>query len=61
MVQFVDFAKSKGCSTQADMVKLIREQDLQSTFPNVGYPALRMFMCLWFQTVQENAHSAEWR
>ena len=37
MVQFVDFAKSKGCSTLADMVKLIHEHDLQSTFPNVGY------------------------
>ena len=38
IVQFVDFVKSKGCSTQAYMMKLIHEHDLQSTFPNVGYP-----------------------
>ena len=38
MVQFVDFATSKGCSTPADKMKLIHEHDLHSTFLNVGYP-----------------------
>ena len=36
MVQFVDIAKSRGCSAPADMMKLIHEHDLHSTFPNVS-------------------------
>ena len=45
MVQFVDFAKSRGCSTPAEMTTLFHAHDLHSTFPNVSI-ALRMFMCL---------------
>jgi len=35
MVQFVEFTKSRGCSTPADMAMLIHTHDLHSTFPNV--------------------------
>ena len=45
MVQFVDYAESKGCSTPTDMTKFIHVHDLHSTFPNVSI-AFRMFMCL---------------
>jgi len=45
MVQFVEFTKSRGCSTPADMAMLIHTHDLHSTFPNVSI-ALRIFMCL---------------
>ena len=36
MVQFVDFAKSRGCSTPADLTTLLHAHDLRSTFPNVS-------------------------
>jgi hypothetical protein len=45
MIQFVDFAKSRGCSSPSDLALLIHNEDLYSTFPNVSI-ALRMFMCL---------------
>ena len=45
MIQFVDFAKSRGCSSPSDLAVLIHNEDLYNTFPNVSI-ALRMFMCL---------------
>ena len=45
MVQFVDFAKSRGCTSPSDVAKLIYSEELYLTFPNVSI-ALRMFMCL---------------
>ena len=36
--EVVQFAKSKGSSTPAGMMKVIHEHDLHSAFTNVGYP-----------------------
>lgn len=45
MIQFVHFAKSRGCSSPSDLASLIHSEDLYCTFPNVSI-ALRMFMSL---------------
>jgi hypothetical protein len=45
MIQIVHFAKSRGCSSPADLASMIHHDDLYSTFPNVSI-ALRIFMCL---------------
>jgi len=45
MVQFVTFARSRGCSSPSDLAMLIHGEQLHETFPNVSI-ALRMFMCL---------------
>jgi hypothetical protein len=45
MIQFVHFAKSRGCSSSSDLASLIHSEDLYCTFPNVSI-ALRMFMSL---------------
>ena len=43
MIQFVDFAKSRGCRTPSSLAMLLHTEDLQSTFPNVEI-AIRMYM-----------------
>jgi len=45
MVQFVHFAKSRGCKTPASLAVLLHKEDLHSAFPNVAI-ALRIYMCL---------------
>ena len=61
----VQFAKSESCSTPADVMKLIHEHDLHSTFTNVGYPWRFECSCVYGYSFKlyriENAHSAEWR
>ena len=43
MIQFVDFAKSRGCQTPSSLAMLLQSEDLQSTFPNVEI-SIRMCM-----------------
>ena len=43
MIQFVDFAKSRGCRIPSSLAMLLHTEDLQSTFPNVEI-AIRMYM-----------------
>jgi len=45
MVQFVTFAKSRGCSLPSDVAMLTHKEELYDTFPNVSI-AVHMFMCL---------------
>jgi hypothetical protein len=45
MIQFVDFAKSRGCQTPSSLAMLLHSEDLQSTFPNVEI-AIRMYMSI---------------
>ena len=45
MIQFVDFAKSRGCRTPSSLAMLLHTEDLQSTFPNVEI-AVRMYMSI---------------
>jgi len=45
MIQFVNFAKSRGCQTPSSLAMLLHTEDLQSTFPNVEI-ALRMYMSI---------------
>ena len=33
LIQFVDFAKSRGCQTPSSLAMLLHSEDLQSTFP----------------------------
>lgn len=59
MVQFVDFARSRGCETPSSLASLLHAEDLQCTFPNVSI-AVRMYMCLMVLTVLVNVRSAKW-
>jgi hypothetical protein len=45
MIQFVDFAKSRGCHTPSSLAMLMHLEDLQSTFPNAEN-AIRMYMSI---------------
>ena len=45
MVQFIDFAKSRGCQTPSSLAMLLHTEYLQSTFPNVEI-AIRMYMSI---------------
>jgi hypothetical protein len=45
LVQFVHFAKSRGCKTPASLAVLMHKEDLHGAFPNVAI-ALRICMCL---------------
>jgi len=45
IIQVVNFANARGCSSPSDLASLIHNEDLESTFPNV-FIALRMFLCL---------------
>jgi hypothetical protein len=45
MVQFVEFAKSRGCHTPSSLATLLHSEDLQTTFPNVEI-AVRMYMSI---------------
>ena len=45
MIQFVDFATSRGCRTPSSLAMLLHTEDLQSTFPNVEI-AIRMYMSI---------------
>ena len=48
MIQFVDFAKSRGCQTPSSLAMLLHSEDLQSIFPNVD---IAMDMTIRCQTV----------
>ena len=45
MIQFIDFAKSRGCQTPSSLAMLLHTEDLQSTFSNVEI-AIRMYMSI---------------
>jgi hypothetical protein len=59
MVQFVEFAKSRGCHTPSSLATLLHSEDLQTSFPNVEI-AVRMYMSIMVQTVQAKDRSAKW-
>lgn len=42
MIQFIEFAKSRGCQTPSSLAMLLHTEHLQSTFPNVEI-AIRMY------------------
>ena len=42
MIQFIEFAKSRGCQTPSSLAMLLETEHLQSTFPNVEI-AIRMY------------------
>jgi len=43
MIQFTDFAKSRGFQTPSSLAMLLHTEDVQSTFPNAEM-AIRMYM-----------------
>jgi len=45
MIQFANFAKSRGCTTPSSLATLLYTEDLHSTFPNAAI-AIRMYMSL---------------
>jgi len=45
MVQFVAFARSRGCTSSSDVAMLIHNEKLYDMFPNVSM-AVRMFTCI---------------
>ena len=58
MVQFVHFAKSRGCKTPASLAVLLYKEDLHGAFQNV---AIALRICAsWFQIALEKDLSARW-
>jgi hypothetical protein len=45
MLQFVEFARLRGCNSPASLAILLHDEKLEDSFPNV-FIAVRMFMCL---------------
>ncbi|KAL1474913.1 hypothetical protein MTO96_020435 [Rhipicephalus appendiculatus] len=43
--QFISYASNEGCSSVADMLKLLIREKLEGSFPDV-HVALRIFLCL---------------
>ena len=45
MIQFIEFAKLRGCRTPSSLAMLLHTEHLQSTFPNVEI-AIHMYITI---------------
>ena len=64
MIQFVHFAKSRGCSSPSDLASLIHSEDLYCTFPNYLHCITHVhvfdgYQLFWRTFVQSNGISEE--